>query len=113
MVLFNRFFRPDLDIETLSFTGEPAPTTAAEIHLPLTWIALLSRRVNVLLAASTGVDSYVEVVKFLLAGADSVATTSTLLRHGPEQMRLSLSASSGGLTKTLLRRSTRSAGVST
>ena len=86
VVLFNQFFWPDLDIETFSLKGEPALTTPADIHLPLTWIALLSRRVNMSLAAGTGVDSYVEVVKFLLAGADVVATASTLLRHGPEQM---------------------------
>lgn len=86
VVLFNRFFRPDLDIETLTVTGEPPLSSPADVHLPLTWIALLSRHINMSLAAGTGVDSYVEVVKFLLAGADTVATTSTLLRYGPEQM---------------------------
>jgi len=86
VVLFNQFFRPDLDIETLTITGEPALSGPADMHLPLTWIGLLSRSVNMSLAAGTGVDSYVEVVKFLLAGADIVATASTLLRHGPEQM---------------------------
>ncbi len=86
VVLFNRFFRPDLDLETLSVTREVVLSTPADIFLPLTWIALLSRRLKLSLAAGTGVDSHVEVVKFLLAGADVVATTSALLRHGPEHM---------------------------
>ena len=86
VVLFNRFFRPDFDLETLSVKREVALSSPADIHLPLTWIALLSRRVKLSLAAGTGVDSHVEVVKFLLAGADIVATTSALLRHGPEHM---------------------------
>ena len=50
------------------------------------WIALLSRRLKCSLGASRGVDSYVEVVKYLLAGADVVMTTSALLRHGPQHL---------------------------
>ena len=86
VVLFNRYFRPDLDLETLSVKCEVALTTPADIYLPLTWIALLSRRLKLSLAAGTGVDSHIEVVKFLLAGADVVTTASALLRHGPEHM---------------------------
>src|SRR5215813_5173467 len=86
VVLFNRFFRPDLDLETLSVKREATMSSPADIHLALTWIALLSRRLKLSLAAGTGVDSHVEVVKFLLAGADVVATTSALLRHGAEHM---------------------------
>jgi len=86
VVLFNRFFRPDLDLETLTVKGEATMSSPADIHLALTWIALLSRRLKLSLAAGTGVDSHVEVVKFLLAGADVVGTTSALLRHGPDHM---------------------------
>jgi dihydroorotate dehydrogenase (fumarate) len=86
VVLFNRFFRPDFDLETLSVKREVALSAPADIHLPLTWIALLSGRLRLSLAAGTGVDSYIEVVKFLLAGAGIVATASALLRHGPEHM---------------------------
>lgn len=86
VVLFNRFFRPDFDLETLSVKREVALSAPADIHLPLTWIALLSGRLRLSLAAGTGVDSYIEVVKFLLAGAGVVATASALLRHGPEHM---------------------------
>lgn len=86
VVLFNRFFRPDLDLDTLTVTREATLSSPHDIHLPLTWIALLSRRLKLSLAAGTGVDSHVEVVKYLLAGADVVATASALLRHGPERM---------------------------
>jgi len=86
VVLFNRFFRPDLDLETLSVKRAAALSTPADIPLPLTWIALLSQRVSLSLAAATGVDTHVEVVKFLLAGADVVTTASSLLHHGPEHM---------------------------
>ncbi|MBV8522235.1 MAG: hypothetical protein JOY71_08925 [Acetobacteraceae bacterium] len=75
-----------LDIETLTVMGAPALSSPADTHLPPTWTALLSRPVNMSLAAGTGVDSYAEVIKFLLAGADVVGTTSALLRHGPEQL---------------------------
>jgi dihydroorotate dehydrogenase (fumarate) len=84
VTLFNPF-RPDMDVEKLSITGEPELSTSPDIQLPLTWIALLSRQVNLSLAGG-GVDSDVGVVKFLLAGADAVATTPSLLRGGPERM---------------------------
>src|SRR5262249_233521 len=87
VVLFDRFFRPAFDLKTVRGTGEAALSTAADIHLPLAWTALLSRRLKLSLAAGTGVESHVEVVKFLLAGADVVGTTSALLRHGTEHMK--------------------------
>jgi dihydroorotate dehydrogenase (fumarate) len=86
VVLFNRFYRPDVDLASLSIEREAVLSSPADIHLPLTWIALLSRRVGLSLAAGTGVDSHVEVAKFLLAGADIVTTASALLRHGPGHM---------------------------
>jgi dihydroorotate dehydrogenase (fumarate) len=86
VVLFNHFFRSDVDLDTLTFQGNVAPSTPKDIHLPLTWIALLSERVKLSLAAGMGVESHIEVVKYLLAGADVVATASSLLRHGVEHM---------------------------
>ena len=86
VVLFNQFFRPDFDLESLSVKPQAVLSSPADIHLSLTWITLLSRRVSLSLAAGTGIDTYVEVVKFLLAGADVVTTASALLRHGPEHM---------------------------
>ena len=58
-----------------------------EIRLPLLWIAILYGRLRASLAATTGVESAAEVVKYLLAGADVVMTTSALLRHGPGHLR--------------------------
>ncbi len=84
LVLFNRFLQPDIDCESMT----PAPgvvlSSAAEIRLPLTWISLLRGRLRASLAATTGVESATEVVKYLLAGADVVQSASALLRHGPQ-----------------------------
>ena len=83
LVLFNRLYAPDIDLATLRVTRSLPLSTAAELPLSLVWIALLSRRLGCSLAASRGVETHVEVVKYLLAGADVVTTTSALLRHGP------------------------------
>jgi dihydroorotate dehydrogenase (fumarate) len=82
LVLFNRLYAPDIDLATLQVTRSLPLSTAAELPLSLVWIALLSRRVRCSLAASRGVESHLEVVKYLLAGADVVMTTSALLRNG-------------------------------
>jgi dihydroorotate dehydrogenase (fumarate) len=87
LVLFNRFFQRDIDLESLTLKLDVQLSTPAEIHLPLVWIALLSRKLKMSLAASRGVDSHEEVVKYLLAGADAVMTTSALLRYGPDHLR--------------------------
>jgi dihydroorotate dehydrogenase (fumarate) len=87
LVLFNRFYQPDIDIATLRLTADLELSTSAEIRLPLLWIALLRGRLGCSLAASTGVQSADEVFKYLLVGADVVMTTSSLLRHGVQHMR--------------------------
>jgi dihydroorotate dehydrogenase (fumarate) len=84
LVLFNRFLQPDINCETLTPAPDVPLSTAAEIRLPLTWIALLHGRLRASLAATTGVESAADVVKYLLAGADVVQSASALLRHGPE-----------------------------
>jgi dihydroorotate dehydrogenase (fumarate) len=84
LVLFNRFLQPDIDCETLTTAPGVPLSTAAEIRLPLTWIALLHGRLRASLAATTGVDGAAEVIKYLLAGADVVQSASALLRHGPD-----------------------------
>jgi dihydroorotate dehydrogenase (fumarate) len=86
LVLFNRLYAPDIALDTLQVTRSLPLSTPAELPLSLVWIALLSRRFKCSLAASRGVDSYVEIVKYLLAGADVVMTTSALLRHGPKHL---------------------------
>lgn len=90
IVLFNRFYEPDIDIRQLSLTSELELSSTYEIRLPLLWIAILAGRIDASLAASTGVESGNEVVKYLLAGADVVMTTSALLRHGLGHMKILL-----------------------
>jgi dihydroorotate dehydrogenase (fumarate) len=87
LALFNRFYQPDFDLERLEVEPSLELSKPNEIRLPLLWIALLHGRVRVSLAATTGVDSATEVVKYLLAGADAVMTTSALLRHGVGHLR--------------------------
>jgi dihydroorotate dehydrogenase (fumarate) len=87
LVLFNRFYAPDIDLATLRVTRSLPLSTAAELPLSLVSIALLSRRVGCSLAASRGVETHAEVVKYLLVGADVVMTTSALLRNGVEHLR--------------------------
>jgi dihydroorotate dehydrogenase (fumarate) len=86
LVLFNRYYAPDIDLATLRVTRSLPLSTASELPLSLVWIALLSRRVACSLAASRGVESDVEVIKYLLVGADVVTTASALLRHGPQHL---------------------------
>ncbi len=87
LVLFDRFCPPDIDIRTLHRSFELELSTAWEARQPLLWIARLHGRISAALAASTGVQSADDVYKYLLAGADTVMTTSALLRHGPPYMR--------------------------
>jgi dihydroorotate dehydrogenase (fumarate) len=86
LVLFNRLYAPDIDLATLRVTRSLPLSSAAELPLSLVWIALLSRRVGCSLAASRGVETEVEVVKYLLAGADVVMTASALLRNGVQHV---------------------------
>jgi dihydroorotate dehydrogenase (fumarate) len=81
-VLFNRFYQPDIDLRTLRLERDLALSSPQEIRLPLLWLGRLAGRVKGSLAASTGVDSADEVIKYLLVGADTVMTTSSLLRRG-------------------------------
>ncbi len=83
LVLFNRFMQPDIDPDSLEVVPGVGLSGPAEARLPRTWIALLRGRVRAALAASTGVEDPDDLVKYLLAGADVVMSTSALLRHGP------------------------------
>jgi len=82
LVLFNRFYQPDFDINTLSLRHELQFSESTEIRLPLLWIALLYGRVPVSLAATTGVQSSIEVIKYILAGADITMIASVLYKKG-------------------------------
>ncbi len=83
LVLFNRFYQPDIDINELEVAPSLELSSSTEIRLPLLWIALLHGNVQASLAATRGVEKSDEVIKYLLAGADVVMTTSALLRNGP------------------------------
>jgi dihydroorotate dehydrogenase (fumarate) len=93
LVLFNRLLQPEIDLTTLRVTEGIHLSTNAEMALPLSWIALLAAQTEASLAASGGVEGADDVVKFLLAGADVVMTTSALIRHGAGHLTVLL----GGL----------------
>jgi dihydroorotate dehydrogenase (fumarate) len=82
LVLFNRFYQPDFDINQLVIKTDLQYSESSEIRLPLLWIALLYGKVNASLAATTGVQSAIEVIKYLLAGADVAMTASGLYKNG-------------------------------
>jgi len=84
LVLFNRFLQPDIDPDALAVIPTVGLSRPEDARLARTWTALLRRRLTgTSLAASTGVEGPEDVAKYLLAGADVVMTTSSLLRHGP------------------------------
>jgi dihydroorotate dehydrogenase (fumarate) len=83
LVLFNRFYQPDFDLDALEVRTTLELSSPGEIRLPLLWVALLHGRLNASLAATSGVHRAEEVIKYLMAGADVAMTTSALLRHGP------------------------------
>ena len=82
-MLFNTIPVTEIDLNALGVTRSAALSSAGDIHLPLLWTTLLSGCVRLSLAAGGGVDGHADVARLLLAGADVVATTSALLRHGP------------------------------
>lgn len=87
LVLFNRFYQPDIDIKELEVAPTLQLSSPNEIRLPLLWIALLHGNVNASLAATCGVEGPDEVIKFILAGADVIMTAAALLRHGPSHAK--------------------------
>ncbi|MFU8842287.1 MAG: dihydroorotate dehydrogenase-like protein [Bacteroidales bacterium] len=82
VVLFNRFFSPDIDIEKFEITSTNVFSTPEELALSLRWVAMLSARLHCDIAASTGIHSGAEAVKQLLAGAKAVQVASTVYKHG-------------------------------
>ena len=83
LVLFNRFYQPDIDLEDLKVRPNVELSTSAELRLPLRWIAILKGRVNASLAATTGVHTAADVLKLVMAGADVAMSASALLKQGP------------------------------
>jgi dihydroorotate dehydrogenase (fumarate) len=83
LVVFNRFYQPDIDIQTLTLTPQLELSSSAELLLRLRWLAILHRRVRCALAVTGGVANAVDGIKALLAGADIVQLVSAALRRGP------------------------------
>jgi dihydroorotate dehydrogenase (fumarate) len=84
LVVFNRFYQPDLDLDSLDVVPRVELSRPWELRLPLRWIAIVRPRLPRLsLAATSGVTTGTDVVKAIMVGADVAMTTSALLRHGP------------------------------
>jgi len=86
LVLFNRFYQPDIDLDTLRITPRLELSTSAEARLPLHWIGILRGVVGCSIAATTGVHEGADALKQLLVGADVAMTTSALLHRGPQHV---------------------------
>jgi dihydroorotate dehydrogenase (fumarate) len=82
LVLFNRFYQPDIDLETLEIKPNILLSTPMAMRLPLRWIAILYGRLETSLAATSGIHRGTDVLKMLLAGADVTMLCSALMRHG-------------------------------
>jgi dihydroorotate dehydrogenase (fumarate) len=87
LVLFNRFYQPDIDIEQLEAVPRLELSTSAELLLRLRWLAILRSQVRGSLAATGGVHTAADAIKAVMAGADAVQMVSALLRRGPEYLR--------------------------
>jgi len=85
--LFNRFFQPDIDLETLNVVDRVQLSTSADVLLTMRWIAILRGRTGLSLAATGGVHTADDALKMLLAGADVVHMASALLQRGPQVLK--------------------------
>ena len=88
LVLFNRFYQPDIELETLEVKPNILLSTPMAMRLPLRWIALLHNHVRASLAATSGIHRASDVLKMLMAGADVTMLCSTLIRHGIPQIAI-------------------------
>ena len=86
LVLFNRFYQPDFDIESRSASRKLGLSHSREMLLPMSWIAILRGQRSLDLAATTGVHCISDVIKYLMAGANVVCSTSALLQNGAEKL---------------------------
>ena len=87
LVLFNRFYQPDLDLEARDVVPRLVLSHSEELRLPLRWIAVLHGRVNASLAATSGVHTGLDAAKALLSGADIAMMASALLENGPQHVQ--------------------------
>ena len=88
LVLFNRFYQPDINVEELEVERSLQLSTSSELPLRLRWLAILSGRVRPSLAVTGGVHTPADVIKAIMAGAHAVQLVSALLQRGPEYLRV-------------------------
>ncbi|MBN1824810.1 MAG: dihydroorotate dehydrogenase-like protein [Candidatus Eisenbacteria bacterium] len=86
LVLFNRFYQPDIDLKELEVKPDVSLSTSADIRLPLRWIAILYGRVEADFAATGGVHTHEDVLKLLMAGAKVTMLCAALLKKGPGEL---------------------------
>lgn len=99
LVLFNKFFSPDFDINTEKIVPTYVLSNPQDLAMSLRWVAMMSDKVECDLAASTGVHDGDALIKQLLAGADAVQVASTLYKNGPAQINKMLSELNGWMDK--------------
>jgi dihydroorotate dehydrogenase (fumarate) len=87
LVLFNRFYQPDIDLENLELRPNVLLSTPHDLRLPLTWIGVLFGRVKASLAATSGIHQAEDVIKMLMVGASVTMMCSVLLREGADHLR--------------------------
>lgn len=87
LVLFNRFYQPDIDLTSLEVLPNLNLSTSKEMRLPLRWIAIIYGKVKASLAATTGIHTAEDVIKMLMVGADVTMLASVLLKNGIGQIR--------------------------
>lgn len=83
LVMFNRFYQPDFDLENLEIVPHLLLSSNYEMRLPLRWIAILYRKIHASMAATSGIHSAEDVIKIMMAGGDAAMLCSELLRQGP------------------------------
>jgi len=88
LVLFNRFYQPDIELEALEVAPNVFYSTPMAMRLPMRWIAILYDRVSASLAATSGVHRGTDSLKMLMAGADVTMLCSVLMRHGIDRLRV-------------------------
>jgi dihydroorotate dehydrogenase (fumarate) len=88
LVLFNRFYQPDIELETLEISPNVLLSTPMAMRLPMRWIAMLYGRIGANLAATSGIHRATDALKMLMAGADVTMLCSILLRRGIEHIRV-------------------------
>jgi dihydroorotate dehydrogenase (fumarate) len=87
LVLFNRFYQPDIDVDMLEVVPRLQLSDSSELLLRLRWLAILSGHLRASLAVTGGVHTAVDAIKAVMAGAHAVQLVSALLQHGPERLK--------------------------